>query len=415
MKRLALILLLASGAFSWGAPDEVGDLLKQAQTAATAQKYDDALQIYEGVITEHPEALDRWSTAQQGIVTTLAAKGDLDGAAKAAHVLLDGAPNPQTYDGAVMLTANILSALDKNVGRANQFLNFEMTGTASGVTNPMDTIGYPPQPAREQAFVQLRKQAGDNAMASRLRAYTYLYEGKPREALAEFADGFRRCSNNSDFSYTSDLVLVGLRAVQGHRAGLDSAIQFILFGPNGPDGIANTSDDIPDPFVQYLPAAPEPDKGGLAELTPDDLDALRKVRDAAALYGGDSRLRRDIRHTALVAMQRCNDALDAWGAKGQKEQFLELAYASPEPEVSGPLLACAATAARERALNLGGTNAFWNEVDAYAASHDTKLTRAVDAGQREYKYFTTPLTRIKLLAPNYKLLKTPASFEQHSK
>jgi tetratricopeptide (TPR) repeat protein len=411
MKRLALLLLLTGRVIAWGAPDPVSMLFKEAQGDVTARKFDDALNLYEQVITGHPEAVDRWFNAEEAIVTTLAAKGDLADAAKAAHLCMDGAPNWQSYDNAVMLAANILSALDKNVDRANQFLTFQLTGSSAGAANPMDAVGYPSSPGREQAFATLRQQAGDNAEASRLRAYTFLFTGKPRDALAQFADAFRRSSDGPNLEQSGpDLVSVGLRDARGHRVGLEKAMQFLIFGPNGPDGTPNTADDIANPFAGLLPDPPTPGNGGLAGLDAAGLDALRQVRDAARLYGGDSRLRQDMRHAALLALQKANDALDAWGEKGEEQWYLQHALDPDDPAPDGLLFTGAQAAARGGALNLGGIYGMWNQVDAYYAAHNLKSSRGPETARHDFTLLKVILSRIQFKEPSFKLLGTPALF-----
>lgn len=252
MKRFALILFLAGLALPLvrGADNPVDDLSKQAQDAVTAKKFDEAIALYGRIITEHADASDRWFDAQLNITRALTAKGDLAGAAQSAHLCLDGAPNLDAFDQVVSLTANILSAQDKNVDRANKFLAFQQSGSGGGQVSPMDAVGYPSQPDRERAFATFRQQAGDDASAARLRALTFLFTGKPREALAQFADAFRRNDNPYDLRNAGvELVSIGLRAARGNRVGLDQAMQFVIFGPNGPDGKPGTPDDLTDPFT----------------------------------------------------------------------------------------------------------------------------------------------------------------------
>ena len=125
------------------------ELFKAAKSAASARQFDEAVRLCERLIVEHPEDPDHCFNAQLTIAATLAAKGDLAEAAKAAHLAMDCAPNAASFDAATGVAANILSALDQNVGRANQLLAFQQTGPANGAVNPLEAIGYPLLPERE--------------------------------------------------------------------------------------------------------------------------------------------------------------------------------------------------------------------------------------------------------------------------
>lgn len=412
MKRIAAIVFFAfviiRGAA--GAVNPVDELFKQAQTAYGSARYDDALGVCERIITEHPEAADRWYAAQKSIAQTLAKKGDLQAALQAARVCMDAAPNVQSFDEAVALTANILSAIDGNVDRANRFLSFEETGPGGGAANPMETISYPAFPEREKALAAIREQAGDNATASRIRAYTFLLTGKPREALAQFADAFRRSSNAQEIQRSAvDLVTVGLRAARGHRVDLETAMQFVKYGPNGPDGNPKTADDPADPFASLIAEAPPAGQGGLAGLSADDIAALGKIRDAGLLYAADPFLRADLRRFALASVQRANDALDGWSAE-KEEWYLDIIRESNDNLNEFPALGAEA-AARGRSLHLGGTRAMWAEINNEVTAKGLKLSRGTINARNQFDQLCSTLDKVKLLKPAIKPLKNPASFK----
>jgi len=417
MKRLALILLLGGSVMTMALadPNPVDVLMQQAQASAKDSKWDDAIQAYERVITENPQDPGRWFEAQLNITQMLIKKGDWDGAAKSAHLCLDGAPNLSAFDNAVAFTAGILSAQDKSVDRANQFLNFELTGGADGKPNPMDAVGYPVQPEREKAFAAMRAQAGDDSTACRLRAFTYLYIGKPKDALGQFADAFRRNENPYDLTNAGvDLVCTGLRAAHGHRIGLDKAMQFVIYGPAGPDGKTGTADDLPDPFAALMPPVPAPGTGGLAELPADDLAALQKVRDAAQLYAGDPLLPTDpIRRTALGALQRVNDALDGWGAPGQKDWYLRLAlgvHCTPPDEYTTGYIIGLESATRGRNTHYGDVRAMWNEIDAVCAAQKLDPPKHLPDYRKQFDGICANLGQIQFPKPAINLMTTPSTF-----
>lgn len=411
MKRLALILIfvcLAAPA-SRGA-ESVNDLFNQAQKANQEKRFDDALRLYERVIVEHPEAMpDGWFSAQRSIAETLARKGDFAEASKAAHLCLDAAPNFGTFNDVVGFAANILSAEDKKVDRANQFLAFQQTGATGGAGNPMDAVGYPSLPDRERAFATMREQAGDTAEASRLRAFTFLFVGKPKEAFAQFADAFRRSSNVQDFQRAGrELTTVGLRAVHGHGIGIDTAIQYVTFGPNGPDGKAGTSDDIADPFAQLNSGAPAPGDGGLAGLSAEDIAALRKVRETCELYSGDPSVDGFTRMLSFISLHRANSALDNWGAAGQRDWYLRCAL---EFNDLNEVIPCTLAAARGRDLHFGGVYPLLAEIDARIAK-GPKLTNGVEKIREQFKAVTNELTQMvpNIKPPSTKTLNNPATF-----
>ncbi len=394
MKPIVLTCLLVCllTRISQAAEPVVDNLFKEANAARTSKNYDEAIRVYERFFLEHPETTHHWANVQRSIADCLAKKGDFEAAAKAIHLALDGAPDARSFSDTVTQAALILAAMDKNLDRANKFLKFQQSGPADGLTNPMDAIGYPSLPEREAAFVTLRQKAGDDAAASRFRALTCLYSGKPKDALAQFADGFRRSSVLQDLQNCAPaLVTMGLRAVRGHGVGLDSAMKFVMYGPDGPDGKPGTGDEIADPFAAFLDPPPAPGEGGLAGLPPDDLQALRQVRDASAQCAEDPLLVAATRRAGLAALARSNDALDAWGSPGQKDWYVhmdqlllvgrKLKYITDDAfnllTMEEQLLAGAATAARARALHFGGSSALFNEIDAFCAAQEIQPTEAI--------------------------------------
>ena len=411
--RLVLLFCLAT-LTARAAPNPVDDLFKQAQDAMTGKKYDDAISAYQHVINEHPEAVDRWYDAQHGIVQALIQKGDLAGAAQSAHVCLDAAPSLGAFADTVNFTANILSAQDKNVDRANKFIAYQ-DGDAPGAANPMDAVGYPAQPDRETAFAKIRQDSGQDAAAARLRAETFLFSGKPRDALPQFADAFRRNENSYDLRNAGiELVTVGLRAAQGNQAGLDKAMQFVIYGPNGADGKPATPDDVPDPFKKWL-TSPAPGQGGVSGLNPGDRATLKKIGDAAQLYAGDAILPSDgPRRSSLAALLRINDALDGWGVAGQEDWFLRLALGlgcpPPDEYTAVTYLRGAAFAARGRDLNYAGVRALWAEIKAECEAYSVPLPKHLADVHTEFDRYPAGLLQVQFTKITINPLKTPATF-----
>jgi hypothetical protein len=407
------VLLAAPAMCRAATPDVARQLMQQAESAMKAGNWDDVIKLSEQVISEHPEAVNVWPTAEMNIARALAKKGDLAGALQAAHICVDAATTAQAFDAAVIFAAQIMSAQDKNIDRANQYIAFAQQG---GKTNPMDAVGYPTQPDSEKVFTAMRLQAGDDAAASRLRAFTYIFTGKPKDALAQFAEAFRRSANMMDLQRTSnDLVAIGLRDMRGYRVGLDTDLQFVIYGPNGPDGKPGTSDDIVDPFAAYLPPAPRAGQGGLSCTDSATLAPLQQVYDAARLYGGDPLVFDEMRRPALVALTRATSALDGWGAPGQEDWYLDLALGRngmprPSPGTSAQLLAGAELAARGRNDNLGDIDAVWQAVDADYAAKNLTPEKNVETVRNQFLRLRAALSKISFPKIYLKPLAAPATF-----
>jgi hypothetical protein len=409
MRTLSLIILAASlmmPARAQAAGSQEATSLARANAAVTENKPDVALALYEQVFAESKK-LDDWFNAQKGIAVALAKKGALPEALKAVRLCLDGAPTLSQFDEAAKLAANLLSAADNDVQRANAFLEFQKSGTG---TNPMEQIPYPVNPGREKLFAGIRAEAGDTPAASRMRAWTFLYSGKPREAAGQYADAFRRASAPADLqTAAADLVTMALRAVRGQGSDIENEIEFVVSGPAGPDGQPGTPDDLKDPFAGF-PAPPPRGQGGLSGDSPAELDALRKIQDAAVLYAGDPRMRPEVRRDALNAMQRANDASDNWGASGQKVWYLQLAL-SPEGAGSEEVLLIGAqAAAKGRALNLGGAVALWKQIADQATTSGLPPTKGIDRARKQFDSLCTILRKNHPRKPGFKPLARPATF-----
>jgi pentatricopeptide repeat protein len=222
---------------------------------------DDALKAIERVFTAYPQVPDPWWGAQRRIVELLTRKGDYEGALRAARVCLDAAPDDKALMDITRQMAEMLRAIDKNLGRANALINYQRfgpagedqkAGTDDDLKDPLEAFPRPAYPEREKAFAAARKQAGDDLKAMRYRAITYLYTCHPKEALRCFIDAFGRASPEDVQAAGQEMILLGVRAVRGHSAGTDVFFHFVNYGPAGPDGKLGTDDDLADPFAPLL-------------------------------------------------------------------------------------------------------------------------------------------------------------------
>ncbi|MCX5670205.1 MAG: tetratricopeptide repeat protein [Planctomycetota bacterium] len=194
-----------------------------AETLAEEGRDDEALKAYERVFVAHPDVTDLWYGAQRKIAEIHLKKGRFEEALKAARICLEAARDE--------------AAVAENIRT---------------IADPLEAYGYPACPEREKAFEEARRRAGDDAKSMRFRAFTYIYTGKPKEALRCFMEAFARAGGDEFQAMGQDMVLIGARAVRGNPAGLEAFFQFVNYGPAGPDGKPGTADDLADPFAPLL-------------------------------------------------------------------------------------------------------------------------------------------------------------------
>ncbi|NQT86083.1 tetratricopeptide repeat protein [bacterium] len=232
--------------------------LRIGRALMAQEKYDEALRAFERVFTAHGAVTTQWLSAQVTLVDILQRQGKLKEALQAARIALDASPDRTQITNQVRTIADLLRRIDNHVGRANLAINYQRfgpdgedkkPGTADDVKDPLPALGYPSYPERERAFEKTRKEAGDDSTASRLRAYTYIYTGKPKKALPHFLDALGRAQSDR-FRYVGpELIIVGVRAARGYAGNLQPFVDFVNYGPAGPDGKTGTADDLKDPFI----------------------------------------------------------------------------------------------------------------------------------------------------------------------
>jgi len=374
---------------------------------------DDAIAAFDHVFTDSSGSMDYWSESQHGIVDALQKANRFPEALAAAKICLNTATDANSIAANSQLIATLFQNLDKNVTRANAFLAYQQYGPSgkngSPLTNPLDAIAYPTYPQREKTFAQLRDTAGDDAAASRIRAWTYVYTGHPTETLAHFAEYFRRSYNEPYpmLGVINDLVVVGVRGVRGHAVNLEKCIDFIRLGPDGPDGKTGTPDDLQDPFadIGLKPHPPSPN-GGLAPPSPAALKALIEMRamleTLAVAEREDSYFRREI----ISYLDRVHMALCDWGAPGQADWYLKLLRDATANEYDySTVLRSAQTSARGSDLHYGNVRNLWQKLDANDPSPTLRNAGQVKAVRDSFNSLMQLLEKPQPLAPSLPPLK----------
>lgn len=231
------------------------------RAALDGGKHAAATDTLERVFTNYPELPDQWYNAQSMIVDALRRQSKFDEALKAARICLDASSDRGAIAGNTLVIAEILRSLDGHVARANQVINYQRygpdgedakPGTPDDLQDPLAALPRPSYPDRERAFAEARKTAGDTAQASRYRALTHIYTGRPKEALQCYLDAFARATGDDYKAIAQDLIVIGVRAVRGHAVGLKGFVDYMNFGPSGEDGKPGTPDDLKNPFEPLL-------------------------------------------------------------------------------------------------------------------------------------------------------------------
>ena len=354
------------------------------------KQHDEALAALEQVFTDYDDITAYAFDAQSRIVEAQTAKGDFPAALGAARILLDAAGDSGRLAAAIQKVAAALKAVDKNLGRANRFILYQKhgpagedgkPGTADDLKDPLAKLAYPPCPKRRQALAKACDRARDDARAWVRRAVACTYTGRPREALAMYLDAFARSDSREFGQIGKEMILVGVRAVQGHPHGLDRFFDFVNFGPDGPDAKPKTADDLRDPFAELGFKAGDlrsSRPGGSAKPTPEDLAALRDARALLRRLAVDELERSDLRRDALAALTRVQLALNDWAGQPGPEWYRQQAAHPPNARYASTWLAAGQLAAKAGAWHLGGIRQYWRDVDAADAAGGAKQPRDVE-------------------------------------
>ncbi len=377
-----------------------------------AGRHEEALEALERVFLDYPGEVDGWKSAQREIVAVRLAQGDLAGALGDARLCVDAADNGGEFTDRVRLVADILRRLDGHLARANGYILFQRHGPAGedgeggtddDRTDPLAELARPQYPAREQAFAAEHARRGDRASASRYRGLACVYAGRGGEALEWYLDAFRRAPMNEIETVGRELVLIGVRARQGHPIGLERFFAYLNHGPAGPDGEAGSEDDLPDPFAPLAEPAPEAGQGGANSYDAQTLDQLRRLGDAVSALAMDVREPASARRDATRAMERLHQAMDDWGGPGQVERY-SVALQQPGlwDDLQDQFARLAVAAARGRQIHLAGARAFWQDYDARRAALDQPPPNRADYVRQQFGrilYWFEP-GRLSLRAPD---------------
>ena len=162
----------------------------------------------------------------------------------------------------------------------------------------------------------------------------------------------------------------------------------------------------PAPAASLAPAAKAPaanamveGTGGLAELAPDDVKALREASALTRGIAADETEDDGSRTQALRALARINEALSAWGTPGLAAWYLDLLATTKSSQVQEHLLIGGQAAARGGTYHLGGVREFWRQVDILAADPAKPIAAQADRYHKEFDRLTSAFDKPPKVAP----------------
>jgi hypothetical protein len=392
------------------------ELLRQMGRLLNEGKCDEGLRTCEEFFRIGADRLECWHGVERCILELFVKAGKLEEALRHARLMMDTTPEPRAISDTTRRVMELFKALDKDITRSNAFLEYQLygpngpdgqPGTPDDLKNPLEAYPYPDCAEREKAFAEARAQAGDDADASRYRAWTYLYTAHPREALKWFVDALTRSpvtpggrNPAETIPYRArEMVWLGVRPVRGHAVGLADVYNFVAYGAAGPDGQPGTPDDLPDPFPALLGSEPLP---GPVTLSADDLQAVRVLRDSLRSIVADPREPAGERRLCVEALERLHEALNDWAQPEVRAFFLECLQNDREGHSQQGLFFAALGAARGSSYHLGGALRFCQELPDMLRQNGKTLHRDAENQRLNFLKVIASLIPRERLTPNLK-------------
>ena len=157
--------------------------------------------------------------------------------------------SPRSYQAAVNLTAASLKRADGNLSRATAFMNFQKKGLVPKERNilldaPQLSDGVRAE-ARKSLPVGKSEVWGESlAVSARL-----IWLDDPLAAVREAMRAFGLAPfDNKSLQACADAMMQPILTVTRNPDSAKGIVDYLMYGPNGPDGAKGTQDDLPSPF-----------------------------------------------------------------------------------------------------------------------------------------------------------------------
>lgn len=332
-RLIPLLFLTVSPCFAGVTED-----LAQAAELSKANQNEEALQLYQKILTTYPDNEADTLTALKAIVAIQQTKlKQTDEAIKTYESIVAKFPDNAVECGTALSSIAAIYKAEGNTAKTIEYLEKACAKSPEHTScrawlKDLGTI-YRDQGDAAKALLRFRQIVvvdptdATNALPAQMEVVkTVLHDGQYQEALGEAKVYFGLCSHTATLCPAAmQLVAQCLKARDGHLFSGDAFYKFQKFGPNGEDKKPGTEDDLSNPLaaVSLYGDAPRAELYGKAiERTPKDLPGLR-LRGFYYLYLGDpvkalNELRQafeqcDMANTALEAAAR--DVVVAFNSK----------------------------------------------------------------------------------------------------
>ena len=157
--------------------------------------------------------------------------------------------SPRSYQAAVNLTAASLKRADGNLGRATAFMNFQKKGLVPKERNILLDAPQLSDGVRAEARKSLpvgKSEAWGERLAVSARL---IWLDDPLAAVREAMRAFGLAPfDNKSLQACADAMMQPILTVTRNPDSAKGIVDYLMHGPNGPDGAKGTQDDLPSPF-----------------------------------------------------------------------------------------------------------------------------------------------------------------------
>ncbi len=234
--------------YPWEAEQRRGLLLAIAQAFRAAEDNDNAIAAYEKLSQELPKADQRRPQVYMGLAMLHIQKG---ATAKAAEIYRRLATDRILGPSYRASAYKQLFDLQRRVGEQAGVIRLAYDILAA---QPSATA-YSGNVLGELVDALVAEGKVDDALALAKAQCRLAYIAAATQAYRESGGGWAAVSQDAIFA-----VVRALKAKEGSLLAANRFIAFVEYGPEGPDGILGTADDLKDPTAAYqLPADPERD------------------------------------------------------------------------------------------------------------------------------------------------------------